>query len=63
MFDVCYNEAKNRVLQFDFQKMNMFKSVQCSKKDVQMHSMFDKMMFDPSLKFSIKESMKMVTVY
>ena len=32
MFDVRSFEAKNRVFEFDYQKMNMFEFVQCSKK-------------------------------
>ena len=46
-FDVRSLEAKNRVFEFDHQQMNMFKFVQCSKNNVR--SMFDKMVFDPSL--------------
>ena len=30
--DFCLFEAKNRVIEFDYQKMNMFESIQCSKK-------------------------------
>ena len=32
MFEVRSFEAKNRVFKFDYQKMNMFESVRCSKK-------------------------------
>ena len=48
-FDVRSFEAKNRVFEFDHQQMNMFEFVRCSKNDVQVRSMFDKMVFDPSL--------------
>ena len=41
LFDVCPK--------FGCFKMNMFWFVQCSKTDVQVSSMFDKMVFDPSL--------------
>ena len=33
-FDVRSFEAKNRVFKFDYQKMNMFEFVRCSKNDV-----------------------------
>ena len=49
-FDVRSFEAKNRVFEFDYHKMNTFEFVQCSKNDVRVHSMFDKMVFDPSLR-------------
>ena len=52
MFDVRSFEPKNRVLEFDYQKMNMFMSVQCSKNDVQVRLIFDKMVFDLLLIFS-----------
>ena len=42
-------EAKNRVFEFDHQQMNLFEFVRCSKNDVRVRSMFDKMVFDPSL--------------
>ena len=48
-FNVQLFEAKNRVFEFDYQKMNMFEFVRCSKNDVRVRSMFDKMVFDPSL--------------
>ena len=48
-FDVRSFEAKNRVFEFDHQQMNMFEFVRCSKNDVRVRSMFDKMVFDPSL--------------
>ena len=48
-FDVRSFEAKNRVFEFDHQQMNTFKFVRCSKNDVRVRSMFDKMVFDPSL--------------
>ena len=50
-FDVRSFEAKNRVFEFDHQQMNMFKFVRCLKNDVRVRSMFDKMVFDPSLVF------------
>ena len=31
-FDVRSFDGKNRVFEFDYQKMNMFKSFRCSKK-------------------------------
>ena len=49
MFEVRSFEAKNRVFEFNEKNMNMFEFVQCSKNDVRVRSMFDKMMFDPSL--------------
>ena len=33
-FDVRSFEAQNRVFEFDYQKMNTFKFVRCSKNDV-----------------------------
>ena len=48
-FDVRSFEAKNWVFEFDHQQMNTFEFVRCSKKDVRVRSMFDKMVFDPSL--------------
>ena len=42
-------KAKNRVFEFDHQQMNMFEFVRCSKNDVRVRSMFNKMVFDPSL--------------
>ena len=48
-FDVRSFEAKNRVFEFDDQQMNMFEFVRCSKNDVRVRSMFDKMVFDTSL--------------
>ena len=50
-FDVRSFEAKNRVFEFDHQQMNTFEFVRCSKNDVRVRSMFDKMVFDPSLVF------------
>ena len=32
VFEVLSFEVKNRVFEFDYQKMNMFESVKCSKK-------------------------------
>ena len=49
MFDVRSFEAKNKVFEFDHQQTNTFEFVRCSKNDVQVRSMFDKMVFDPSL--------------
>ena len=49
MFDVRSIEAKNRVLEFNYQNMNMFEYIQCSKNDVLVSSMFDKMVFDSTL--------------
>ena len=54
-FDVRSFEAKNRVFEFDHQQMNMFEFVRCSKNDVRVRSMFDKMVFDPSLLFSCSQ--------
>ena len=51
MFDVRSFEAKNRVFEFDYQQMNTFEFVRCSKNDVRVRLMFDKMVFDPSLLF------------
>ena len=48
-FDVRSFEAKNRVFEFDHQQMNTFEFVRCSKNDVRVRSMFDEMVFDPSL--------------
>ena len=48
-FDVRSFEAKNRVFMFDRQQINTFEFVRCSKNDVQVRSMFDKTVFDPSL--------------
>ena len=53
MFDVRSFEAKNRVFEFDHQQTNTFEFVRCSKNDVRVRSMFDKMMFDPSLVLKI----------
>ena len=52
MFDIRSFKAKNRVVKFDRQQMNTFEFVRCSKNDVQVRSMFDKMVFDPSLLFT-----------
>ena len=48
-FDVQSFEAKNRVFEFDHQQMNTFEFVQCSKNDVRVCSMFDRIVFHPSL--------------
>ena len=49
-FKVCSFEAKNRVFEFNYQKMNTFEFVRCSKIDVRVRSMFVEMVFDKSLK-------------
>ena len=49
MFHVRLFKAKNKVFQFNYQKMNMFESIQCSKIDVPVCSMFDIMVFNPAL--------------
>ena len=41
MFDVCLFEAKNRVFEFDYQKMSTFESIQWSINDVRVCSMFN----------------------
>ena len=46
MFDVRSFEAKIRVFEFDHQEMNTFKFVRCSKNDVRVLSMFDKLVLD-----------------
>ena len=46
MFD--RSNAKNRVFEFDYHKMNMFEFVRCSKNNVRVCSIFDKMVYDPS---------------
>ena len=48
-FDVRLFEAKNWVFEFNHQQMNTFEFVRCSKTDVRVRSMFDKMVFDLSL--------------
>ena len=48
-FDVRSFKARNRVFKFDHQQINTFEFVQCSKNDVRVRSMFEKMVFDPSL--------------
>ena len=48
MFDVRSFEAKSQ-FESDYQLMKMFESVRCSKIDVRVCSMFNKMVFDPSL--------------
>ena len=52
MFDVRSFKAKNRVFEFDHQLINMFDFIRCSKNDVTVRSMFDKMVFNPSLQVS-----------
>ena len=54
-FDVRSFEAKNRVFEFNHQQMNTFEFVRCSKNDIRVRSMFDKMVFDPSLSLICKE--------
>ena len=49
MLDVCSFKAKKKVFEFDHQKMNTFEFIR--KNDVQVCSMLDKMVFDPSLDF------------
>ena len=41
-------------MEFDHQQMNMFEFVGCSINDVRIHSMFNKIVFDISLYFSLK---------
>ena len=48
-FDVRSFEAKNRVFELDHPYMNTFKFIRCSKNDVRVCSMFDKMVLDLSL--------------
>ena len=57
MFDVCLLEAKNRLFEFDHQQMNTFKFVRCSKYDVRVCSIFDEMVYDPSLLIFLKQIM------
>ena len=49
MLDVRSFEAKNMVFEFDHQLMNNFEFVRCSKNDVRVPSMFNRMALDPSL--------------
>ena len=49
MFDVHSFKAKIKVFEFDHQQMNTFEFVRCSKNDVRVCSMFDRIVFDPSL--------------
>ena len=53
MFNVFTFEAKNRMFEFDLQSMNMFEFVWCSKNDVRVHMMFDKIAFEPKVMFLI----------
>ena len=53
MFNIRSFEAINKVFEFDHQQMNTFEFVRCSKNDVRVRSMFDKMVFDPSLLFLV----------
>ena len=61
-FDVRSFEAKNRVFEFDHQQMNTFEFVRCSKNDVRVRSMFDKMVFDPSLLIIIAQTDRLSSV-
>ena len=47
MLDVRSIEAKIGVFEFDYEKINMLMSVQCSKNVVRVLSMFNKILFDP----------------
>ena len=49
IFDICSFEAKNEVFEFDYQHMNTFKFMRCSKNDVQACSIFVKMVFESLL--------------
>ena len=49
MFDVHSFVAKNWGFEFDHQYTNTFEFVRSSKNNVRVHSMLDKMVFDPSL--------------
>ena len=49
VFDPSLFEAKMRVVELGYQKMNMFELVRCSKIDVQVRSMYDEMVFDTSI--------------
>ena len=49
MFNARSFEAKNMVFEFDHQLMNNFEFVRCSKNDVRVPSMFNRMALDPSL--------------
>ena len=51
MFDDRSLEAKIQAFKFDHQYMNKFDFVRCSGSDAWVLSMFDKMVFDPSLLF------------
>ena len=50
MFHVRSFEAKNKLLEFDFQYMNSFESFGRSDNDVHVYSMFNKTVLNPSLK-------------
>ena len=52
-FDVCLFEAKIQVFQFDHQQINKFEFVGYSKNYVRASSMFDRMVFDPSLSATV----------
>ena len=51
MFEVLclINRSQKWVFEFNYQKMNTFEFIRCSKNDVRVRTMFDKMVFDPSL--------------
>ena len=49
-FNGHWIEAKNRLSEVNHQNMNTFESVWCSKNNVWVHSMFDEMVFNPSLR-------------
>ena len=46
MFDNRSFKGKIWMFESDYQELNMFKSGGCMKKGVQIHSMFEKMMFE-----------------
>ena len=62
MFDVRSFEANNVVFEFDHQQMNTFEFVRCSKNDVRVRSMFDKMVFDPSLVQYLLEAAELISI-
>ena len=50
-FDVRLFKAKNRLFKFYYQKMTTFVFVLCSKIDLRVPLIFDKMLFDTSLAY------------
>ena len=48
-FNVRLLGANDKVFEFDYQKMNMYECIRCSKDYVSLRSMYDEMVFDPSL--------------